>query len=422
MRTTKNTSKQSLGMLRNASEPYIIHLEDEPYILSEDAFKKQVDAKLARKRDWFYPKLKFITIEDGTLKLLNTHKEIHYEMTVRIEPDKLHVSCSCGAQVETLCLHTYKALERLIWYRNTDYFAEYQPNGIIEIGTAHKKYFDKKVTDTRIKITPKANLGSVYRLADKLEGLNFEDVLNLPQTTAPERNKARETALTYIVMDSFHNKYLPFLLPCLGVLNKAGTEVKGFHHFISGTQKEYDAYLTDEQRALNIICYEMWQQAETRSGSLIEGEPELPATGIFSLWERAMLLLHHQEFIYRYGFYGKRELKGKPQRARIQRISLIKDTPRLYFQLIDKGAFYQLQMKVSIKDRNINYDVETPFFIWEDKRLYLLGSLRDAGIAQWMQQSGGYITFFKEHFPAFEQEYLNPLREYYQVNIIKAHK
>ncbi|GEP97764.1 hypothetical protein [Chitinophaga cymbidii] len=424
MATTKNTGNMGFGKLRNASEPLTIHLEDEPYILSEEALKKKVEAKLLRKRDWFYPKLKFISIKDNVLKLLNTHKEVSHEMTVYIEPDQLHISCSCGTQVETLCLHTYKALERLIWYRSTDYFARYRPDGIMQIGTAHEKYFDRKVTDTGLDIKPKTSLGSVYKLGDKLEGLSFTDVMNLPQA-APQRIQGREAGITYILMNAFRNRYLTFLFPCLGVLNKAGTDVKGFHHFISDTQKEYDTLLTDEQRALNIICLEMWQQTEKQSGSLIEGEPEKERSpiGIFSLWEKAMPLLLQQEFIYRYSLYGKRELKEKPSRGRIERISLLKDTPRLHFQLLDKGAFYQLQMKVTIRDKKVNkYNAETTFFIGEDKKLYLLASLKDAGVVQWMQKSGGYITIFKEHFSAFEQEYLNSLRECYSVNTVKGYK
>ncbi|WP_315822714.1 hypothetical protein [Paraflavitalea speifideaquila] len=108
----------------------------------------------------------------------------------------------------------------------------------------------------------------------------------------------------------------------------------------------------------------MWQQVETQCGSLIEGEPEQERSpdGVFSLWEKAMPLLLQQEFIYSYCMYNKRELKEKPQRARIKRISLMKDRPHLHFQLWDKGPFYQLQMKAAVRDRNIyKYNTETTF-------------------------------------------------------------
>ena len=102
MTTIKNTRKHGFGIQRNASEPYTIHLDGKPYILSTEALKAQVDEKLQRKREWFYPTLKFISIENDTVRLRLTHKEVSQEMTARIEPDKLlHFSCSCGMMVET---------------------------------------------------------------------------------------------------------------------------------------------------------------------------------------------------------------------------------------------------------------------------------------------------------------------------------
>jgi hypothetical protein len=409
--------------LRSASEPYTIHLENEPYILSREALTKQVDERLQRKREWFYPKLKFVSMEDTTLKMRLTCRDISHEMTISIEPDKLHIACSCNKPVETLCLHTYKALERLVLYRNTEFFKDYRPNGLMEIAANHKKYFIRKMTEEGISVKPKPNLGSIYQLANKTEHLPIDEALKLPP--AAQMPQARDTVITYIMVSHYHNKYLTFLLPCVGVLNKSLDSIKGFHHFISGTEKEYDQFLTDDQRTLNRLCYEMWQQIETQCGSLIEGEPEQERfpEGIFSLWEKAMALLLRQEFIYGYCMYNKRELKEKPQRARIERITLMKDRPHLHFQLLDKGPFYQLHMKVAVRDRNIyKYNTETTFFIEENRKFYLLASLRDAGVAEWMRKTGGCITVFKEHFGDFEREYLDQLRQCYAVTTVLDYK
>jgi hypothetical protein len=92
----------------------------------------------------------------------------------------------------------------------------------MELSAAYKTYFDKKVSDSGITIRPKINLGSVYRLSHGLEQLNLTDVLHLPQATFPRGNREKDTVLTYILMDSCQDRYLPFLLPCVGVLNKGG--------------------------------------------------------------------------------------------------------------------------------------------------------------------------------------------------------
>jgi hypothetical protein len=65
-----------------------------------------------------------------------------------------------------------------------------------------------------------------------------------------------------------------------------------------------------------------------------------------------------------------------------------KDRPRLYFQLINKGAVWQLRLKATLREKPINnYDIQTNLFIADDNKLYLLPSLRDAGIAEWMRKS-----------------------------------
>lgn len=123
MATNKKTNYQSFEILRNASEPYTIHLDGKPYILNKDALNEQVDAKLLRKRDWFYPTIQVISLGNATLKLRLTHNAITQEMTVRMEPDKLHFSCNCGMKVNKIiiyfsCQNIYEHLVFLLVLKN----------------------------------------------------------------------------------------------------------------------------------------------------------------------------------------------------------------------------------------------------------------------------------------------------------------
>ncbi len=47
----------------------------------------------------------------------------------------------------------------------------------------------------------------------------------------------------------------------------------------------------------------------------------------------------------------------------------------------------------------------------------MLASLRDAALAEWIYQSGGWITVFKEHYAGFESDVIIPLRKDYTVEI-----
>lgn len=423
MPANKRTSKERLNILRNASNPFIIHLEDEPYTLTEEVLNNQVDTTIQKKRTWVYPAIKFISFKDKILKLRISHTEASYEMSVKIEPDKLHISCSCGSPVQTLCNHSYQTLIKLISFERADYFKSFSPNGLIEIALANKKHFKIKRTNTGLYIKPAETLGSIYKI-DKMGDCNFPDVLNLPQETV-EQELVRLTDLTYIVLYSSRDKYFPFLLPCVGILNKAGTDIKGFYNFITGPFNEYDAYLTNEQKELNSLCLEMLMETKNKNGSIITGDivQSSYAVNIFDLWNKVIPFLLHQPFVYLYNFYHKVQLKDRPQKGRLQRIILSRQKPHLYFQLIDKGAFYQLQLHFSIQGKSLKqFETASNFFICRDKNLYLLSSLRDIGITEWMRRCGNCITIFKEHFTEFKNTYLTPLTSHYRVETIPFKK
>ncbi|HEY6082979.1 MAG TPA: hypothetical protein VIU45_05940 [Chitinophagaceae bacterium] len=406
---------------RNAVEPYTIYLGDDPYVLTEEALKEQVDPLIQRRRNWHYPKLEFTGVQDARLTLMNTSRNVSHELNIRIAPDKLHVSCDCGLPAETLCVHAYNALLQIIWFGGTHYFKQYRPRGRAEMAAAHGQYFEKKTGDAGIKIIPKKELGSIYYLTGKLEGAVITEILKLPGVAPAPCQPASRTALTYILVKGLYQAGCPpFLLPCLGKLNTAGTYAMGFHHFVSGTEKEYDPYLTEEQRTLNGICYEMAKQAEKLPESIEECMITPAGPGslaiLFQLWKKAIPLLQQQEFLYKYYLSRKRELRGKPRKRGAWKIKISHNKPGLRFRLTDKGPFYLLEIEVWLEGARLNgYEFTTGFFIEKFQDMYLFSSLRDAAVAEWMEKHGGRITIFKEHFSAFEQDFLQPLREYYPV-------
>jgi hypothetical protein len=73
-------------------------------------------------------------------------------------------------------------------------------------------------------------------------------------------------------------------------------------------------------------------------------------------------------------------------------------------------------MEVVLNEKALkNYDPITTFFIQHEQNIYMLPSIRDAGISEWMKKSGERITIFKHYFPQFENNFLKQLRKYYPV-------
>ena len=211
-----STRKKETGInsvpLRNASDFYTIALDHE-YTLTEEILENCVDQKAARKAGWFYPDLELLSFKDGTAEILNKSGKVSFTLSLKVEPEKLHVACSCGMEVETLCVHTIKALNRLVVYDDLGNLKRFMPGGALQSVLENRKYFEAK-PGLQNMFKPKAALGSVYGIEETLENYNIEDVLAMPSQLLPAKREIKETSMCYILMYSRRDSFLPFLLPC----------------------------------------------------------------------------------------------------------------------------------------------------------------------------------------------------------------
>ena len=400
MANSINSQKPNATALRSSCDPFIIHLDREPYILSAEALNNQIDLRLQRSRKWYYPTIKVISLSEGILKLGLNHNGLLQEMAVKIEPDKLHVSCSCNTQVETLCLHTYKALERTIGYLTTDYFEKYSPGGTVETATKHKKYFTSKVNALGTSYSAKPVLGNVYRLSRQSGQLLSSSALSFP-AAAHEATLSRETEIAFVILVSYRSMRFAGLIPCSGLLNKAGNEIKSFYNFLSGIEKEQTHLLTQDQQQLNELGLQMWKLVELLPGSFSElTEDMLPSLlKLFGCWEEALPLLHQQEFLYRYRLYRTRELKGRPDKAEMIRSCISKDRPALQFMLQDKGDYYFFFPVLVIRGvKHFTFKLWVRLFAIVENDHYLLSCLRDVAVLGWMDLPDEKLTVFRKYF------------------------
>lgn len=407
-----------------------IRFQDKGFRLSIDALKKQARAKAANHANWRSPALKFVSFHQGVLTLMNTSENRSHKLILQVKENCLQVTCGCRNEQPTICGHSYAALYAIIWQLGERYFQKLQPDGLIAMAFAHKKYFDKKESIAGLDVSARPEQQSIFFLAPKLEKFDIATILRLPLPAVKKKvvDSAHtrevipdsEQSLAYILMISARNKLLPSLMPCAGKLNKKRTEVRTFRQFLSGIEKQSSHLLTSSQRDLNIACYHLWKIVEKQKGSIVNDQPTKNSiqtlTAIFHAWEKIIPMLQRQPFVYSYYLYGVRELKGTPQKRRIRKITLSSDFPELRFILKDMGVFYQLEMQVWVNNNLLlEPDIGTTLFIRDNQTQYILSSIRDAAIAEWIDRSGGWITIFKEHFNKFEQEILTPLRQYYPI-------
>lgn len=404
--------QNTLQAVRNASQPYTLHL-DAPYQLSTEKLNEQVEPALVRKRQWFFPKLKFVSLKNNLLTLHATataDKGITYEIRVKLEPDKLHVSCNCDNKAETLCFHAYKVLERFTWYGRSHFFAQFKPKGIMELAQKHPRYFQ---TSEDLTVTPKDHIGKVYAITE--QGLNVERLLSLPIQTKAQ--KKEDTELAYLFIRSYRNKFLPALIPATGVLNKDRTNIKLFHQFLAGL-KDYTQFMTDDQKVLNSLCFQLWKLVEKNPGSQINFlDDQQPAMiEAYNSWEKILPLLFREKFVYVYNLYGLKELKERPHKNRISALTLTEDKPQLHFHLKNQSDFYRLEIKVSVNGKTLrNFDGGMTFFVSAENKVFFLQSVRDAAVMAWLHKNGGQLTIFKEHYSDFKNTVLQHLSKHYHI-------
>lgn len=428
--------KTSTKIEEPTRQPSIIHLRDDQYQLTMDELREQTGHQAGLSLIWHPASLQFISYQDGQLHLRNTCKQESYLLTLAMVLDGLQVTCDCSDNSKPFCDHIYGALRTLIGTYGESYFKKLLPEGAMELAFKYRFCFDKKESSAGLDVSTRAELQTVFQFDNRIVVTDLPAMLNLPadgpKSTKPfiaqEDKKPGEDAICYLLIVPYYNRFQPFVVPCSGKLNKAQTEIKQFYGFLSALQKPYDGLLTAAQQELNKNCFTHWQLAETLPGRLIKAGLVQCQTHtwieILNHWRELVNQLSRQAFVYAYFLHRVDQLKkDKPHKQRATQIIVSTDVPVVAFSLTDMGVYYQFRPEIWINGEAIEeYEADTSFFVTHKNTLYLLGSLRDAAILQWMDQLEGVITVFKEHFAAFEQTILAPVRQHYTVTNYKTSK
>jgi hypothetical protein len=402
--------------LRNAATPFTIPLGRNDYYLTREAFYNAIDKNIARTKGYLF-KFTPAHFKNGQLKLKATDEKKTYELIIGIENDKLHIACNCNTQVQTICTHAFKVLNSLASFNGTDYFRQFRPGGLWETATAHPKLFTRAKNLGKEEMEPKRSLGTVYSLNDKHDFGRISSILSQRKTQKQNLTHAP----CYMVVHFYRKEHPPFVVPCMGRLNLAGTAIKNYLPFLTSVQNEWRLQLTEEQKLLNEHCLELYKEAEKLTGIFFPpGEEAADINSFaayFSCWQKLLPLLRTQPHVFSYLMYFKKELRSKPAKKRIKQITLSAYSPRIFFQLQNKRELFQLSMKAAAAGKQIhNYSLFISFFLHDNKNdLYLYASPYDAFVAEWIRRTGSHITIFREHFKDFEKNFLSHLQLHYEV-------
>lgn len=405
-------------------QPSIICFRDNQYQLSIEELREQTGHKAGLPLVWYPASLQFVSYQKGELCLRNTCKQESYLLTLTMKPEGLQVTCDCSDNSQSYCGHIYGALRTLIGSFGESYFKKLLPDGAMELAFKHRFCFDKRESSAGLDVSVRAELQTVFQLDNRIVVTDLSAMLNLPADgpksvkpfIAQEDKKPGADAICYLWIVPSRNRFQSFVVPCSGKLNKAQTEIKQFHGILSDLQQPYES------------CFAHWQLAESLPGRLIkEGLLQCHTQiwiGILNYWRNLIHSLSQQAFVYAYFLHRVEQItKEKPSRQRASRIVVSTDVPVVTFSLTDKGVYFQFRPEIWINGEPVQeFEADTSFFVSHKHTLYLIGSLRDAALLQWLDQLDGVITIFKEHYAAFEQTILAPIRQHYPVTTYKTSK
>jgi hypothetical protein len=418
-----NNQRQEGVVTDGTQNFYTIPLTDKPYVLTRDMLLDATEPALHRRRHWDFPGLHFISFEKGLLRLTNSHMDASFELSIGITEHSLSVACSCGTAVETVCIHTYQALARLTWNDKECGFRHYMEGGMVETAFANKEFFNMGDTDEGLKVTLKKEMGTVFGLSTNVGKSLLSEALSLDGQTLPSEFAQKENALTYIIACPNRNESPPFILPCMGITDKKGDNIKFFQNFLTGVQLEFEPCLTNSQKELNTLCMEIYLLSEKLPGAIhaYQQNDFEKLAALFNLWQKAFQHLMTEKFVFSYRLYKKRELRSKPEKLKCLRINLSHELPVLSFRLLDRGKIFQLKLDISVGNKRLQqFDATQLFLIKNGDDIYFIQSPRDVAVLGWMQRFGQHLAVFPHHMDGFEREVLGPLRKYYPIVLEKA--
>ncbi|MCC8409069.1 hypothetical protein LJ707_09015 [Mucilaginibacter sp. UR6-1] len=401
---------------------YIIPLDEGRLKLTWEMLNKHFEA--GRTRELYYGNSTIpVAYSRGILTIATILKgQAPQQVHVHIEPDHLHVACTCGMPDRQLCAHAYIALYNLVWTGGTD-LRRYCWPGYDANEKVQDKFLHVELNDRLAIIKARPQFGKLFKPnVPTWDGHQYLMPKNrgLPVNLLKGERDVLGFGLLY---GDFHNNLceLPVLLPLVLRTSKDNFSTTIFQQLMAdGTANGIE--LTDRQLELRSIAEDMrqlreplgyWQYDPERS------EDRALKKAFLLLWERALPILIAEAYCYEATPPRIRYKKGKVdylKRSHLTPCTFSPLRPQLYFVLREHADHFALTVHLSVKGMELKYRKRTNLFVMdEDNRCYLMPSAEADDLFNWMNGQGNRVTILKEHMEVFRIRFLRDLLISYPV-------
>lgn len=394
-----------------SSNPFNIHLSTADYTIEVGELTSQLDDALLRTPGWASPHLQFKSFKGNTLTLINSFQEEQYLLRIVIQPTSLTVSCSCNQPVQTLCVHSYKALREIAFYKGRSYFKCFQPGGLAVTALANKHAFAFNHEQLGPAIVPVAPHQKLYGLGHTLSVTG-----SLLQQPNLEHSK-NGLQVTYVIL-SFSKKIVPpILMPCLAKTAKAGNPILSFRSFPETIAPAAAHHFNETQLLLNKICLAMLKEAErlTAIDDWHGPSGKWPHyQTMFQLWQQCWPLLCTQLHVCYTHIYWLKFIKKKPRLHDTISITVSPEKIQPMFTLRKFPDHHRLSMSITQPNKKLQSNTDViPFFAvcWHSHSFYLLPTLAMARLVSEMNNDAPFLSIFKQQYKAFQKNVIAPLQK-----------
>ncbi len=403
-------------------------------ILTENTLNQYSEIRKP-KRGYFPIKIRKISFSNELLVIgVILDKEPEELVYIKVTTSELLVSCSVDTHENYLSRYAYFSLNQLMYYYTEYNFEDYYWPGFFDQETGGSKYLMIHKSKDNLHVSSKVRYKGLYKPGKQLPivSANIVELRKAVHSIQEQPPRETHTVLGFCLADNnnerFRTNHYPFLIPYIGILNKAKTAVRSFTIYVLNEMQLAEIDLSDEQQNLVEICFDMKKIALVASPEYKEDARKLAEkrkrnqnnfNQLFELWQKALPLLSGRLYTQYSYTYGMRNVKGKPRRSYMTPCAFNNETPEICFLWKDMGDYYKLELRLMLQGKihPLQYYFNTAFFAmlsYSPRKYVLLNSVDDSQLVSYFQQSQFQLLVLKKHYDGDFKNFVDQLRMVYR--------
>ncbi|UZD24355.1 hypothetical protein [Algoriphagus halophytocola] len=383
---------------------------------------------------YYHVKIRNVNFRNEILTLgVKIKEEPEQLIYIKVTRYELLVCCNIDTDATYLSRYAYFGLITLMDYSSSANFEDYYWPDFFDSQTGKSPFLKIYNDRSGLDIELKTKYPHFYKPGDQL--FDWFEVVTVPRREISDPDpltikSSNGAALGYFLADhrlsSIHSNHFSFLVPFVGIPTKDRQKIKSFISFLFDKKEVTTSNCapTPTQLELNEISFKMRELAPVgpsywRDPFRPDREEKENGNQLLELWHKAKQLLLSQPYVYYYQTYGLNYLNGKPRRSWIKPYQIQKERPQLVLKRIDKGKYYQLELKFRVNRKTLIPEKDPICFFVnscsDPEKLYLLDQFTDFQLILFFSHFNYKIAVLKPHYQDEFKSFMEYLAKQYLI-------